>query len=83
MVSAALSAIQSGGEGGRVGLPLVLIAHPDPELDIGRSLDSIISMQQPQDVRVNIKFVAGEVHCSSTDASRTGNTGRKKKKKAT
>lgn len=61
----------------------MLIAHPDPELDIGLSLDSIISMQQPQDVRVNIKFVAGEAHCSSMDTSQTGNTGRKKKKKAT
>lgn len=46
-MSAALSAIQSGGGGGSVkgereALPLVLIAHPDPELDIGLSLDSII-----------------------------------------
>lgn len=67
--------------GGRVRLPLVLIAHPDPELDIGWSLDSIILMQRLQDVCVNVKFVGREVHSSSTDRNWTGNTGEGKKKK--
>lgn len=73
---AAVSAIQSGGK--RVRLPLVLIAHRDPELDVSWSLDSIISMQQLQVVSVNIKFVGHEVHSTSTDRSWTGNNGNKK-----
>ena len=49
----------------------MLIAPRDLELDIGWSLDSIISLQQLQDVRVNIKFAGGEVHSTGTDTSRT------------
>lgn len=56
----------------------MLIAHRDLELDIGWSLDSIISMQQLQDVCVNIKFVGREVHSSGTDTGRAGKTGREK-----
>lgn len=78
---ASVSAIQSGGEK-RLRLPLVLIAHRNPELYISLSLDSIILMQQVQDVRVNIKFVGREVHSTSTDRSRTGTTGRKKQTEA-
>lgn len=75
---AAVSAIQSGEK--KVQLPLVLIARRDPELDIGWSLDSIISTQLLQDVCVNIKLLGREVHSSTADRSRTGNTGRKKAK---
>lgn len=57
-------------------LPLVLIAHRDPELNINPRLVSIISMRQVQDVRVNIKFVGCEVHSLGTDGSWTGSTGR-------
>lgn len=59
-----VSAIQSGKK--TVPLPLVLIAHRDPELNINWRLDSIISMQQLQDVQVNIKSLClGAVHWNS------------------
>lgn len=57
-------------------LPLVLIAHQDPELSIDQRPVSIISMQRAHDVRVNIKLVGCEARSPGTDRSWTGSTGR-------
>lgn len=54
-----------------VPLPLVLIAHWDPEFNINWRLDSIISIQQLQDVHVNIKSLGlGAVHWNSQKQDR-------------
>lgn len=50
-----------------VRLPQVLIAHGDLELDINWRLDSIVSMQHLQGVRLNIKSVGRVVHFQELD----------------